>query len=165
MSVSRYPMRWLPKPNYVHDGSWCWPDTSRRPLFTDTERKHMSEVIVLSTTTKSIPNILSEIELELDDQDSVANPTDLQLQRGPFGAFRVNPKPAGLPDTSADQLLYSGPATDLEPLDIPAFNETLLDFDLDIEELDNWRCRCRTIADIKRSHVSFLGPDGALAKL
>ncbi|WXC67406.1 hypothetical protein SNK03_013200 [Fusarium graminearum] len=57
----------------------------RRPLLTDNERKCMSEQILRDIHPRSASWHLSKI-----DDDCEKTTSDLQISRGPFGAFRVN---------------------------------------------------------------------------
>jgi hypothetical protein len=59
----------------------------RRPLFSLKEREHMSECLRLSAPPKTTLRIISHI----DEQCERANISDeIEIHRGPFGAFRLN---------------------------------------------------------------------------
>lgn len=59
----------------------------RRPLFTESERKRMSEWLVSSVPPTSALRILAQIDGECDNASSSR---DIHVSRGPFGAFRLS---------------------------------------------------------------------------
>lgn len=58
----------------------------RRPLLTEKERRLMSEYLTTAVPSRLINQNLSQIDEECEE--SIAS-SDLQITRGPFGAFRV----------------------------------------------------------------------------
>lgn len=60
----------------------------RRPLFTDRERQSMSESLMAQVSTKTAHALIAEIDAEWE-ANSVSHEEQIDVQRGPFGAFNV----------------------------------------------------------------------------
>lgn len=70
----------------------------RRPLLTEQEREAMSRWLISSAPPKSASRLLLQIDNECDNGDGCQ---DIQISRGPFGAFRLGQTQAPLCDSAA----------------------------------------------------------------
>jgi arginine metabolism regulation protein II len=61
----------------------------RRPLLTLKERERMVEYLTSSVAPATARRLLSQID---DECDNATNLNDFQVDRGPFGAFRLSQK-------------------------------------------------------------------------
>ncbi|KAE8377374.1 fungal-specific transcription factor domain-containing protein [Aspergillus bertholletiae] len=89
----------------------------RRPLLTEAERERMSQWLVSSVPPESALQLLTHI----DDLCEKAAPChDLQVDCGPFGAFRLSQLPATSPEVVAEDA--SDPSTGSSPEDVVRFD-------------------------------------------
>ncbi len=72
----------------------------RRPMLTQEERQHMSECLTSSIPPKSALRSILEIDDECENSSLSA---DLQVYRGPFGAFKLSQPCGVLSDMSEDE--------------------------------------------------------------
>lgn len=61
----------------------------RRPLYTEDERKCMSALLLSSVPWRSSLNVLSQIDEDVEASTNTSPDINFHIQRGPFGAFRV----------------------------------------------------------------------------
>ncbi|CAG1980173.1 unnamed protein product [Fusarium graminearum] len=130
----------------------------RRPLLTDNERKCMSEQILRDIHPRSASWHLSKI-----DDDCEKTTSDLQISRGPFGAFRINRElrhdPVPSPNLVHDDLVDSSciqVVDDQEDIVVP-------DLDFDVEVVSPSMNITTTIAEpVNRQSHDFLNTFNSL---
>ncbi|KAE8341996.1 hypothetical protein BDV24DRAFT_174112 [Aspergillus arachidicola] len=91
----------------------------RRPLLTEAERERMSQWLVSSVPPESALQLLARID---DLCEKAAPCRDLQVDCGPFGAFRLNQLPsAPSPDIVPEET--SDPSSSSPPEDVVRFDD------------------------------------------
>lgn len=100
----------------------------RQLLFTDGEREYMNNLMTSQVPLHKTNQAVSAIDIACETDPETRN-----IQKGPFGAFRLNQDPPRIPSPSLSALLHfaSPIPTDLNFFELPDWMDTSSLFDFD----------------------------------